>query len=252
MRRHTKSVQLLVDISGQPEHASKSETKPLLTTVLIPLGSFLVAGLGLLVQTVPWWVTATVIFYVLVVALVGLIPAVVWIYRMAWRSMRYRAIARRYFPMMRRFLTTLSPNLYDSRLETVFQVWRSATSLDQGQGLVRPDQTHQATLQWWFLSIDERLGSARQKNFDRIADELGKAVLQYSRLCEQAHREIETLLVSEVRDEPFLRTLKHDWNNARDKHNQTIKVWEDIAKNINHDAGERICLDHYGLLKTIG
>lgn len=252
MRRYTKTVQLPLDASQEFEHASRPEAKSLLTTVLIPLGSFLVAGLGLLVQAVPWWVTATIIFYVLVVALVALVPATIRIYRMVRRVTRHHAIARRYLPMTRRFLTTLTPNLEDSRVGTVYQVWRSATSLDQGRGLVRPDQVHLITLQWWFHSIGERLKNARNKQFDQIADELAFAVLQYTRMCEQAHREIEALLISGVRDEPFLRNLKHEWSNARDKHNQTIKAWEDIAKNINHDAGERICLDHYDLLKIVG
>ena len=149
-------MRLAGDPSEELEQTSRPEVKSLLTTVLIPLGSFLVAGLGLLVQTVPWWVTATIIFYVLVVALVALIPATIRIYRMVRRVTRHHAIARRYLPMTRRFLTTLTPNLEDSRVGTVYQVWRSATSLDQGRGLVRPDQTHLSTLQSWFRSIDER------------------------------------------------------------------------------------------------
>lgn len=245
-------MRLPVETSEKLEYASRPEAKSLLTTALIPLGSFLVAGLGLLVQTVPWWVTATIIFYVLVVALVALIPATIRIYGIARRVTRHHAIARRYLPMTRRFLTTMTPNLEDSRVGTVYQVWTTATSLDQGRGLVKPDQTHLSTLQRWFRSIDERLKSTSNKEFDQIADELAFAVLQYSRVCEQAHREIEALFTSGSRDEPSLRNLKREWTNARDKHNQTIKAWEDIAKNINHDAGKRICLDHYDLLKIVG
>lgn len=252
MRRYSKTMRLPVDTSEKLEYASRPEAKSWLTTVLIPLGSFLVAGLGLLVQTVPWWVTATIIFYVLVVVLVAAIPATIRIYRMMRRVTKHRAIARRYLPMTRRFLTTLTPNLEDSRVGTVFQVWRSATLLDQGRGLVKSDHTHLITLERWFSSIEERLKSARNKEFNQIADELAFAVLQYSRVCEQAHREIEALLTSGVREEPSLRNLKHEWANARDKHNQTIKAWEDIAKNINRDAGERIYLDHYDLLKIVG
>src|SRR5713226_4308665 len=103
MRRYTNVTQSPFDTSGQFEPSSKPEAKSLLTTVLIPLGSFLVAGLGLLVQAVPWWVTATVIFYVVVVALVALIPAAIRVYQMTQRSMLNRAIARRYLPAIRRF-----------------------------------------------------------------------------------------------------------------------------------------------------
>jgi len=61
-----------------------------------------------------------------------------------------------------------------------------------------------------------------------------------------------TQVLNSKPEEQRLRNLKHEWNNARDKHNQTVKSWEDLAKNINHDAGQRICFDHCGFLKTIG
>lgn len=68
------------------------------------------------------------------------------------------------------------------------EVWRSDTSSDQGEGRVRVDQAHLITLRSWLCSIDERLKSVRNKDFDLIIDELTQAVLQFSRLCEQAHR----------------------------------------------------------------
>lgn len=252
MRRHTKSMLLPVNISGQSEYASKSEAKPFLTTMLIPLGSFLVAGLGLLAQNVPWWVTAIVVFYVVVVALVGLVPALVRAYRTLQAWLQRRAVARRYVSLIRRFLTTLVPNLEESRADTVFNVWKSAISLDQGRGQVRPDYAHLRTLQSWLGSIDVRLANSGKSDFDLLCSELAEVVLQYNRLCEQAHREIEALVIGGKVEDHSIRYLKQEWNNARDKHNQTIKTWEDIAKNINHDAGESVCFDHCGFLKTIG
>lgn len=245
-------MQLPVGFSGQSEHASKSEGKSLITTVLIPLGSVLVAVLGLLVQNVPWWVTAVVIFYVVVVALVGLIPASFRVYRALRTRLQRRAVTRRYFLSVRRFLTVLSPSLEESRVDTVFNVWKGAVSLDQARGQVRPDYAHLRTLQSWLRSIDIRLDNSGKRSFEEICDELGDVVLQFNRLCEQAHREIETLTINGQLAEHSLRTLKQDWSNARDKHNQTAKAWEDLAKNINHDAGERVCYDHCDLLKTIG
>ncbi len=75
---------------------------------------------------------------------------------------------------------------------------------------------------------------------------------QYILLCEQAHQEVETLTSSGKLAEQNLRNLKQEWNNARDKHNHTIKTWEDLAKKINHDTDNKICFDNYSLLKTIG
>lgn len=227
------------------------ERKSLLTTVLIPLGSVLVAGLGLLVQAVPWWVTAVIVFYILVVALAGVVPVAIRVLQTFKEKMTHRAIVRAYLPQIRRFVTTLSPNLEDSRLETIFYVWRTATSLDQGRNLIKPDQIHQTTLQWWLSSISEELERTRYRDFDKIVGELSRIVYQYNRLCEEARRQLEATLVGVVRDEPTMRHIKHEWNNARDKHNQLIKSWEDIAKNINHEFGKTVCNDHYEFLRVI-
>jgi hypothetical protein len=252
MRRYAKVTGFPFDTSSNAAGTTQSEAKPLITTVLIPLGSFLVAGLGLLVQTVPWWVTAIVVFYVVVIAFVVLIPASIRIYSLLQKWMQQRAVARRYISLIRRFLTTLVPNLEESRADTVFNVWKSAISLDQGRGQVRPDYAHLRTLQSWLGSIDVRLANSGKSNFDQLCSELAEVVLQYNRLCEQAHREIEALVIGGKVEDHNIRHLKQEWNNARDKHNQTIKSWEDLAKNINHDAGERVCFDHCGFLKTIG
>lgn len=252
MRRYTTVTQFPVDTSGQIGATREPEQKSLVTTVLIPLGSVLVAGLGLLVQTVPWWVTAVVVFYIVVIALVGLIPASIRLYRKLRGLMIYRSVARRYRPLVRRFVTTLIPNLEESRADTVFNTWKNAVSLDQGQLHIRPDYAHLRTLQSWLASIEVRLIGNRKRDFELLCDELAEVVLQYSRLCEQAHREIEAVVVNSKPEEHGLRNLKQEWNNARDKHNQTVKAWEDLAKNINHDARQRICFDHCGFLKTIG
>lgn len=125
---------------------AKSEAKPLrATTVLIPLGSFLVAGLGLLTRNVPGWVTAVVVFYVVVVALVELIPALMRAYHALRAWLQRRATARRYALPVRQFLTTLSPSLVEDRNE-VFRAWKNAVSFDQGKGQVNPDIEHLRTL----------------------------------------------------------------------------------------------------------
>lgn len=252
MRRHAKTTGFPFDTPSNAAGTTQSEAKPLITTVLIPLGSVLVAVLGLLVQSVPWWVTAIVIFYVIVIALVGLIPASIRAYRMLRMRLQHRSVARRYVSLVCRFLHTLSPTLEESRADTVFNVWKSAVSFDQGRGQVRPDYAHLRTLQSWLRSIDARLGDSGKSSFDELCDELSEVVLQYNRLCEQAHREIEAMIINGKLEEHQLRYLKQDWSNARDKHNQTLKVWEDLAKNINHEAGERVCFDHCDFLKTIG
>jgi hypothetical protein len=241
-----------VHFAGGTEAESTSEKSPFLTTGLIPLGSVLVAGLGLLVQNVPWWVTGIVISYVTAVLVVLVIPAAIRLYRLVRKWVVGRAVTREYLPTIRRFMTTLMPQLEDSRTETVVYVWRNATSLDEGRRLVQLDYDHIRTLQDWLSSIDRRLSGTSKSEFEQVCGELGHAIFQYNRLCEQAHREIEAVFAAGTTNQQQLRYVKQEWNNARDKHNHTIKTWEDIAKNINHDVGENVCVDHYGLLKTIG
>ena len=239
--RPRRKLMLPGDSSGQ------SEAKPLLTTVLIPLGLILVAVPGLWAQNVPWWVTAIVVFYIVVVALVVLIPALIHEYRALRARQQRRAAARRYAVLVRQFLTTLSPSLVEDRTDTVFRVWKSAVSFDQGKGQVKPDSVHLVTLGSWLSSIDSRLDDSGRKNFDEVCNELGMVVLQHNRLCEQARREIETLINSGGQlAEQNLRNIKQDWNKAIFEHNQTIKAWGDLAKNINREGAAKITFENIG------
>ncbi len=232
--------------SGAQDAAQRS----LSTTVLMPLGSLLVAGLGLLVQNVPWWVTAIVISYILIVALVVLIPAVIRVFQALRRVLTNRAIARQYCPRVIRFTTTLIPALDESRSDYIFDVWRHAASLNPQH--VHPDYLHIRTLRSWLASIEARLKRNDVKAFEGLCKELAELVLQFGRVCEHAQQEIEAHVMRKKDLEDYkVRGIRQEWGNARDKHNQLLKAWEDLAKNINHDAGSQICFEHYGFLKTI-
>jgi len=247
VRRHS------AHFTSSAESKSSPEKAPFLTKILIPFGAVLVAGLGLLIQNVPWWVTAFIVTYITAVILALAIPAAMQFIRVIKKGFVRRAVARRYIPQMRRFLTVFLPHLEDSRTETVLYVWRNASSLDEGRRIVQLDYGHIRTLQDWFSSLDDRLSSASSFDFEQICEELARAVFHYNVLCERVHREIEALsnASASVANQAQLRYVKQEWNNARDKHNQTIKAWEDVTKSINHDAGRNLCMDHYSLLKTI-
>lgn len=247
MKRHP------IHLERGSESNPPSEKTPFLTTVFIPLGSALVAALGLLVQNVPWWVTAIVISYIAVVILLSAVPATVRFSRLIKKGSKRRALARGYVPEIRRFLPTLLPLLEDSRLETVPYIWRSATNLDEGRRIVQMDFAHLSTLREWFSWIDVRLTRRiSTTEFESVCDELSQAVFHYTSYCEHSHRQLEDLFRLGSKNEVELRRIRQEWVNARDKHNQTIKAWENIAKNINRDAGEILCSDNFGLLKTIG
>lgn len=233
------------------ELATTPEKSRFLTTVLIPLGSVLLAGLSLLAKSVPWWVTTIVVLYIAVITIALVIPAVIRIYGLVNYKITQRAIMRRYVPVIRQFLVTLLPSLEDSRSETISYVWRTASSLDNGRRIVQMNYLYRETLQNWFASIEERLNSVTKRNFELVSSELATAISHYNRFCELAHRELEALLAAENSDKAAVSRLKQEWNNARDKHNHILKSWEDIAKNINRDAGKNICVDHFNFLKTL-
>lgn len=236
----------------QSQAKEASADRPILTKVLIPLGSFLAAGLGLLNKELPEWVLVAIVLYMVVVAIVAVAPTGAGLLRRLKKASRHRAIARQYLPGMRRFMTVLSPNFEDARSDTVYQIWRSASSHDKGQRLIRVDYLHLRTVQSWFESIEVRLERVSGVQFKELAEEFSQLVSQYNRLCEEAQRQIEQLLAVSTTIEPQqVRAIKQDWNNTRDKHIHTIKEWEDMAKNINHDLGEPVCSDYYPMLKTL-
>lgn len=254
MRRYTANA---MSPFGNDEDDVSRESKlwSVLTKVLIPLGAGFAALLVLLIQKVPFWVTVVVVAYLVVTALVVVALPVFHLYQKL-RDMKMNCdVARHYLPLISRFVVTLKPNLDESRGDNVYYLWKSAISLEEGLDLkqkqIRPDNDHLRTLKLWLDSIDVRLNRKHKRDFDILCDELAYVVLQYNGLCQKAHREIETAVVYKKPEDYKLRTLKQDWANARDKHNQTVKAWTDLAKNINHDSHRRICFDTCELLKTI-
>ncbi len=234
---------------GEPPSTETKES--LLKTVLIPLGSLLVAALGLIVRDVPAWVTVVIVTYIAVVAVAVLIAPVHEFWKWIRKKALAYALARNYYPQLQQLVNILSSQIDQSRSETVYYVWHSISGWEEARERVKPDHAHFRTLYSWLFSIGKRLESNKRSEFTEIASELGELVIQYSRFCEQAHRELDSLATTGVLQPQKLRLLKQEWNQIRDKHNQTVKTWEDLTKNINKAAGERICIDHYSPLKTI-
>jgi hypothetical protein len=234
---------------GEPSSTETKESR--LKTIWIPLGLLLVAALSLIVGTAPVWVTVVIVAYIAVVAVAVLIPPI----RESWRWLRRRKLAnvlvKDYYPQLQQMVNILLPELEQSHSETVYQLWHSIGAWTEAQGHVKPDPSHIRTLYSWLFSINKRLASDRKSEFADITSELGEFVLQYNHFCEQAHRELDLFATRGNLQPQKLRSLRQEWNQVRDKHNQTVKSWEDLAKNINKAAGEQICFDHYSLLKTI-
>lgn len=254
MRRYTANALFPYD-NDEDGVSKESKLWSVLTKVLIPLGAGFAALLAVLIQKVPLWVTVVVVAYLVVTALVVVALPAFQLYKKLRDMKMNRDVARHYLPLISRFVVTLKPNLDESRGDSVYYLWKSAISLEDGleqrQKQIRPDHDHLRSLKLWLDSIDARLNSKHKRDFDILCEELADVVLQYNGLCQKAHREIEAALVNKKPEEHKLRPLKQDWANARDKHNQTVKAWTDLAKNINHDSHRRICFDTCELLKTI-
>jgi len=223
----------------------------LLKTVWIPLGSLLVAVLGFIGRDVPLWTVGVIVGYIIFVVLAVLIPYLTGLGRWMRKRMMGRSLAAKFYPQLEQATTVLLPNLETSRGDTVYYVWTSIGSWGEAAQLVRPDHAHLQTLYAWLRSIDARLRIKKRRGFSKIADELSRMILQYQRFCEEAYRQLDALASAGNLPSQKLRNLKQEWNHIRDKHNQTLKAWEDTAKAINATAGDHICQDYYQLLKTI-
>jgi len=240
---------------AEPQQQPKES---MIKTVVIPLGSLFVAALGLFGKDMPVWAPWAIAVYIgIVIVWLAVIPFGWFIYRWIRTFAHDRSISNRFFPQFRNFVTVLLPHLEESRHGTVFSSWKSIGQSPEGrnfnspQHVIYPEVDHLRTLRLWLNSIAGRLAIDNHARFREIANELGEFVSQYSRFCEEAHRQLDMLCVHGNLEATKLRGIKQEWNQVRDKHNLTIKTWEDAAKTLNAALGERICFDHFQSLKTI-
>lgn len=202
----------------------------------------------------PWAIGA---YVGIVIIWLAVIPFGRLIFRWIQKFSHDRSISNRFFPQFRDFITVLRPNLDESRCGTIYSTWKSVGQSPEGmnfnspQHVIFPEVNHLRTLNLWLRSIASRLAVYDRTQFQEIARELGDFVSQYSRFCEEAHRQLDMLCVHGNLEATKLRQIKQEWNQVRDKHNLTIKTWEDAAKNLNAAIGEGICFDHFQSLMTI-
>jgi hypothetical protein len=230
---------------------SKPEARQTLLTILIPFGSLIVAGIGLLGKETPWWGIAIALAYVALIIIVLISPFIPKIYKSAKNSIARRSIAKTYHLKVLQFLATLSPAMEDNRSGTIFEVYRNAYPLDKEIKYLRYDYNHIDTLRVWIKHVNERFTKSKNKDFYALCGELVDLVIHYNMLCKQIHDGIQNLINSGSLKESEIKNLKQRWNSNREKHNHTIKIWEDMAKAMNRDAGEQVVFDHYDSLETI-
>lgn len=236
----------------------KQPKESLIKTIVIPLGSPFVAALGLFGKDMPVWAPWAIAAYVgIVFVWLAVLPFGRFIYRWIQKFARDRSISNRFIPKFRDFITVLLPDLEESRHGTVFYSWKSVGQSPEGmnfnspQHVIFPEVNHLGTLNLLLTSIASRIATNDHAQFQEIARELGYFVSQYSKFCEDAQRQLDMLCVHGNLEAAKLRRIKQEWNQVREKHNLTIKAWEDTAKNLNAAIGERICFDRFQSLKTI-
>lgn len=241
-------------VSSEP---SKTHKETLTKTVLIPLGAPFIAAIGLFGKDAPSWYPWAIAAYAGVVAVSVLAPfASIW-YLQVGRYFRERSLAGDYISRFKELVTVLRPALEESRCETVFYVWKSfgqsaeGLKLNSTQHSVFVETNHLRTLSSWLDSIASRLMRAKRYQVRALAAELGHFVSQYSRFCAEAHRQLDGACTHGGLEPHALRRLKQEWNQARDRHNLTIKCWEDMAKNLNAGLGDKVCFDNFESLKTM-
>jgi hypothetical protein len=236
---------------AENDQSAKSGAKTTLKDTFIPFGSLLVASIGLSGKNTPWWGVAIVLAYIAVIIFALIFPLIPKLYRFIKRQIKRKSIVKTYHPKVLQFLTIITPTLEDSRVGTIFEVFRNAHPLDKERKFLQYDYNHIGALQTWLKSINRRFATLKITDFYASCEEIIDFIIHYNRLCKQIHNEIENLIYSGSLKEHEIKNLKQRWNSNREKHNHTIKTLEDIAKAMNHDAGRQVIFDHYDLLETI-
>lgn len=216
---------------------------------LIPVGSILVAALGLVAQNAPAWVTYAAVSYLLFVVVFALYP----IGRMLlgiWFSRRavLAAINANMLAVMK-VIDKLPPHLSQSRTGAIFDVWQSVSAEEAVRGLFYADSSHLDTLNTWFRLIREYVNVAKGDNRIRRIKELSSLIMQYAKLCEQAYRDIESALNAGIIDDKKASKIRQEWNHARDSHNRLIEDWTDICTEVNRLSGNELLSTYFPTLK---
>lgn len=226
-----------------------SKRSSLIKNVLIPIGSFLVAALGLLAKDTPAWVTSIVILYLVFVVAITFVP-VVWGVFEEWICRRNTANAiKNNISELEKVVDKLSPQLSQSRSGAIFDVWQNVAAEKDVKGVIYADSLHLDTLNTWFRLIRDYVNVVKKRDRVRLIKEFSSLVFQYARFCEQAYRDIESAIAVGTMDDKKVNKIKQEWNHARDSHNRLIENWTDICAEINRLSGKEILSTYFPMLK---
>ena len=252
---------ILPRVKGQ-ERALVTARESVVRTVLVPVGSLVVAALGLLAKDVPLWVIVLAVAFIGVVLLAVLGDFLQWAGRKVRVVREERSLARRYFPEIRRFLIDLTNILSESRADSPFFVVKEASTLESqyrkklADGRFEPQRirsnaasAHLTTLWLCGNALTLVAESECLTTLRAVSGLTGQLLIQYQRYCEDGYEGIGMVLKMPEVPETMGSHLKAQWEETIQRHNHRMREWEMLAKRINLDVGEHICADHIPVLK---
>ena len=244
------------------ESGSGTARESAVRTVLVPLGSLVVAALGLFAKDVPLWVIVLAVAFIGVVLLAALGDFLRWARRTLRVVREERSLARRYFPEIKRFLIDLETILQESRADSPYFVLKEASSLEiqyrkkLADGIFEPQRirayaasAHLTTLWLCGSALTLLTESGRLTTLRAVSRLAGQLLIQYHRFCEDGYEAIDMVLKMPAVPETMRSHLKAQWQETIQRHNHRMREWEMLAKRINLDVGEHICADHIPVLK---
>lgn len=224
---------------------------PLLTNFLIPLGSLLIAALalGANYEKLPQWVFLVIILYLAVVGLVSLAYPIKQVF--AWLKGKYlrRQLAQRFYTSLEENVKALADLTADNRAHGFIYLVQQINNWDAFKEK-RISLTGMAFMRHWLESIQRRMEGRSVGEFHSLAWDFSVLLMQYQMFCEDAYRNIESVVGSAAAD-PRVKDFKISWNVARENQMHLVKDWVQTAKKINEMAGDRVCLDYYEPLKML-
>ncbi len=243
-----------IEISSNIPKKEHDSSSHIVKDFLIPIGSLLIAAIGLFAgkDKLPDWALYIVIFYLIAVILAILWKPTTRLYLMLRLKQINRYLAKTFYPLLHDSAKEFAQLIIHGRSDTIIYLLQDINKWDEFKTQpIQLDAEHIATIRSWYAYIERHFDFYKLKDLFYLASELSNLIFQYHRLCTHAHKQLDSLVATGKLEGQRLQYLKQEWNLRRERHNIFINKWENIAKNINTATGEMSCHDYYELLKTL-
>lgn len=247
-----------------PESPAQIPGESIVKSILVPVGSLVIAGLSLMAKDVPQWVSVLAVTYIGIVLAVILFDSLRYVTRWVASMRRARALSRGFRAEILRYLAVLSDHLRQDRADTPFSVLKQAGRYESEFVSRQQDfdpcgrcidenasARHLSTLSLMSKALGVLSKDIHHRRFEDLCALSGNLLLEYERFCEQSRDQIVSALRRPIAHENFIRSLRDEWEQARERTNHRMRDWERLAEQINHVAGRRVCFEHMSVLKSL-